>query len=271
MKIISWNVQGAKKAKVHEEVKFLQRSHKPDILFLIETMTNDRNTAQILPKMGFDNYDFISPINHSGVIWVLWNNNRIHASILRKDSRAIHMLVHDPSNLNNLVISGVYGPAQCGEKEHFWANLEQLNNVIDLPWCIVGDLNELEKQAEKKGDSRSLFGERSSFLILSRLFKVNQLSLNAIPLHRKDGFMHHGFMNGWIEVSHVLILQDSIPTFLQAMGRLLFLIIVSLLSIPIWSANSKNLLRFVFKVFGLIIEKWNPWLGSAGNLTLKDP
>ena len=107
MKIVSWNVQGAKKAKVREEVKFLQRTHKPDILCLIETMTNDRNTAQIIQKMGFENYDFIPPVNHSGGIWVLWNNNHIHASVLCKESRAIHMLVDDPSNLNNLVISGV--------------------------------------------------------------------------------------------------------------------------------------------------------------------
>jgi len=66
MKIISWDVQGAKKSKVLEEVKFLQRTYKPDILFLIETMTNDKSTSQIIRKMGFENYDFIAPVNHSG-------------------------------------------------------------------------------------------------------------------------------------------------------------------------------------------------------------
>ena len=186
MKIISWNVQGAKKANVHEEVKFLQRTHKPDILFLIETKTNTRNTMQILPRMGFEHYDFISPVNHSGGIWVLWNNNRIHASVLHKDSRGVHMLVHDLSNLTNCVISGVYGPAQCREKEPFWAKLEQLNSVIDLPWCIIGNLNELE----------TLLEEPSTFLIFSLLFKVNQLLFKVSPLPGKDGFMPHG----WIEV-----------------------------------------------------------------------
>jgi len=84
MKIISWNVQGAKKAKVLEEVKFLQCTYKPDILFLIETMTNDRNTSQIIRKMGFENYDFITPVNHSEGIWVLWNNTHIRDSVLHK-------------------------------------------------------------------------------------------------------------------------------------------------------------------------------------------
>jgi len=86
---------------------------------------------------------------------------------LRKESRAIHMLVHDLSNLKNLVVSGVYGPVQKQEREHFWANLVQMNNVIDIPWCIVGDFNELETQAEKKGDIRSPLEEQSYFIISS--------------------------------------------------------------------------------------------------------
>ena len=37
----------------------------------------------------------MDPINHSGGIVVLWNNNGIHAPILSKEQRAIHLLVHD--------------------------------------------------------------------------------------------------------------------------------------------------------------------------------
>jgi len=51
----------------------------------------------------------------------------------------------------------------------------------------------------------------------------------------------------------------------------LFLIIIPLLLVPNWSTKSKNLLRFVFKAFGIIIGKWKIWSGSAENLTLKDP
>ena len=44
IKITSWNVQRAKKAQVLEEVKLLKRNIQPDILFLLETMTNEKNT-----------------------------------------------------------------------------------------------------------------------------------------------------------------------------------------------------------------------------------
>jgi len=71
MKIISWNVQGAKKAQVIQEIKHLIRFHKPDICLSLETMVNDTQMNALLPKLGFNHYDFISLINHSGGTAVL--------------------------------------------------------------------------------------------------------------------------------------------------------------------------------------------------------
>ncbi|KAJ8428539.1 hypothetical protein Cgig2_003787 [Carnegiea gigantea] len=47
---IVWNVQGAKKTQVLEEVKILKRTAQPDILFLIEAMTNEKKTLVALFK-----------------------------------------------------------------------------------------------------------------------------------------------------------------------------------------------------------------------------
>jgi len=41
-------VQGAKNIQVLEEVKILKRNFQPDILFLLETMTNEKNTRLII-------------------------------------------------------------------------------------------------------------------------------------------------------------------------------------------------------------------------------
>ncbi|KAJ8438052.1 hypothetical protein Cgig2_014181 [Carnegiea gigantea] len=84
-------------------------------------------------------------------IWVLWNNNNCHASVLAKDNRAIHMLVHDPGNANNIIGSGIYGPTQARDKDAFWKHLVRMNSVIDLPWLLVGDFNELESLIDKQG------------------------------------------------------------------------------------------------------------------------
>ena len=82
-------------------------------IFLLETMTNEKNSRFIIQKMGFDHFDFILPQNHAGGIWVLWNNDKCQASVLAKENRAIHMLVHDLNKSKNRLISGIFAPAQA--------------------------------------------------------------------------------------------------------------------------------------------------------------
>ena len=90
------------------------------MLFLLETMVNDSNITKILPLMGFEHYDYVSPVNHYVGIAVLWNSDNIHASVLMKESRAIHMFIHDPIKAQNSIISEVYAPVQSREKNDFW-------------------------------------------------------------------------------------------------------------------------------------------------------
>ena len=124
MKVVCWNVHGVKKTQVVQELKYLARTHKPDMLFLLETMVNESNIRRILPLMRFDHFDFVSPVNYSGGIAVLWNTENIHASALLKETRAIHILIHDPDKVQNSVISGIYAPVQPRDKNDFWNHLK---------------------------------------------------------------------------------------------------------------------------------------------------
>ena len=151
MKILAWNVQGAKKQQLGEEVRYLRKFQQPDLVFLLETMASDTTTKQILPHLGFDCFDYSLPVNHSGGIWVLWNKKNILANVLLKEERAIHMLVFDVARQQFSIISGVYAPAQSHQKDAFWSHLKNLNQVIDKPWCLIGDFNELEYPTDKVG------------------------------------------------------------------------------------------------------------------------
>jgi len=59
------------------------------------------------------------------------------------------MLVHDPGKSRNILVPSVYGPPQAREKDLFWDQLICMNNVIDLPWMLVGDFEELELLSDK--------------------------------------------------------------------------------------------------------------------------
>ena len=119
MKILAWNVQGAKKCQIKEEIRFLQKSQQPDLVFLIETMASNGTAKLILPQLGFDHYDYTLPVNHLGGIWVLWNKRNILANVLLKEDRAIHMLVFDFFSQKLSIIFGVYAPAQTSRKDVF--------------------------------------------------------------------------------------------------------------------------------------------------------
>ena len=101
--------------------------------------------------MEFEHFDFVSLVNHFGGIAVLWNNGNVHASVLFKETRAIHMLVHNPNKVQNSIISGIYAPAQPRDKRDFWNHSVELNNAIDLLWCLMGDFNEILYPNEKLG------------------------------------------------------------------------------------------------------------------------
>jgi len=53
--------------------------HKPDVMFILETMVSSTNIERILPKSRFQHFDYVDPVNHSSGIAVLWNNDSILA------------------------------------------------------------------------------------------------------------------------------------------------------------------------------------------------
>ena len=82
MKIVAWNVQGAKKQQIREELCYLRKHQQPDLIFLLETMASAETATRLLPQLGFDHYDYTLPVKHSGGIWVLWNKQNILANVL---------------------------------------------------------------------------------------------------------------------------------------------------------------------------------------------
>ena len=142
MKINGWNIQGIKKPQVLSEIKFLIRKHSSNLIFILETMVNENNIRKILPQLGFNHYDFVPWVNHLGAIAVLWNNGVVHASVLLKKHKAIHMLVYDTENLKNCIILGIYAPAQAREKNAFWniyCNYMMLLMFHDALWVDLAN------------------------------------------------------------------------------------------------------------------------------------
>jgi len=151
MKIICWNVQGAKKSQLRHEVGFINRTIKPDILILFKTLINCQNIDLIIKQLGYRYSPTIPPVNHMGGIWLLWNDEKVDVSIVAKETRIMHCLILDKLNAKECLLSAVYAPVRENQKDDFWLHLHQLHNYIDKPWCILGDFNEMLNASQKIG------------------------------------------------------------------------------------------------------------------------
>jgi len=49
MKILAWNVYGAKKHQIREEIRFLQKFQQLDLVFVIEAIASEATSKQIIP------------------------------------------------------------------------------------------------------------------------------------------------------------------------------------------------------------------------------
>ena len=62
------------------------------------------------------------------------------------------MMIRNTANASNSILSGIYAPAQNREKDVCWDQLAQINNIINIPWCLIGDLIELACPNDKLGE-----------------------------------------------------------------------------------------------------------------------
>ena len=66
MKCIAWNIKGGKKREALQELRFLINNHKPDVIFVMETMTSlitDTYLQIIFPTY---NVSVVTLSGHSG-------------------------------------------------------------------------------------------------------------------------------------------------------------------------------------------------------------
>jgi len=78
--------------------------------------------------------------------------------------------------IKNVIINGKYAPAQYREKDNFLGQLRHFNSVIDLPWCLIGDFNEIASLGEKKGGLTYLL---SKYARLNSF--INEINAISVP------------------------------------------------------------------------------------------
>lgn len=62
-----------------------------------------------------------------------------------------NFVVQDKNNLASFWLIGLYAPKQNNEKGYFWNDLASFFSTLQMPWCFIGDFDELLQISDKNG------------------------------------------------------------------------------------------------------------------------
>ncbi len=118
-------------------------------MFLSETWMNEDRLEVLRCRFSFSNKFVVKRINKGGGLVLFWKQD-INLSICSYSLSHIDSIVDSSSN-QPWRLTCFYGAPETHLREHSWNLLRTLNGQHSLPWCCVGDFNEIVRNSEKCG------------------------------------------------------------------------------------------------------------------------
>lgn len=149
MNCLAWNTRGLGGPESFLKVRKLIRQYSPGLVFLSETHLQGSRAQNFRYYVGFPNCFAVDSVGRSGGLLLLWKEEW-DVSIRSYTRWHIDAVVKCPSG-RLWRFTGFYGHPTPSQRVHSWALLSRLKQLLDLPWCVVGDFNEILDMKEKSG------------------------------------------------------------------------------------------------------------------------
>ena len=134
---------------VHELTKMV-RSYRPQILFLSETKRKSSKMVWLQHVWNFSGCFVVESRGRSGGLCLLWTDC-IQVTISTYFVSHIDAIITGSLCPEPFRFTGFYGHPITNQRVESWNLLTQLRNQNGLPWCCVGDFNEILRCNEKQG------------------------------------------------------------------------------------------------------------------------
>lgn len=149
MNALAWNCQGMGSPGKIRFLRDMTRFENPAFLFLSETISSYLKMERLCTKIGFEAFIAVEPQGKSGGVALFWKN--AGDVKLMSMSRSHIDVVVTTQNDRRWRLTGVYGEPARTARHKTWDLLRNLSRDANLPWCLVGDLNNITSQLDKKG------------------------------------------------------------------------------------------------------------------------
>lgn len=149
MILLGWNCRGLGNTRTVRVLRDLLRSHKPDLLFLSETLVDSNKVEALASKFGFSNFFSVGRQGRGGGLAVFWKHN-MQCTVVDSSQNHIDLNIGESQN-NVWRLTCFYGFPERERRRESWDFLRSLASNSQLPWCIFRDFNDLLYTTDKKG------------------------------------------------------------------------------------------------------------------------
>lgn len=149
MKIISWNCRDLGNPRAVPALKDLIRSQRPDVVVLIETLQAVRRIEEVRVQVGFE--CCFSVDCRGGGVAILWRT-LVNVSVTSYSQNFVNLDIIDDSK-GVWRLTAFYGFPERSRRRSSWDLIRSLAAMSPIPWCIVGDFNNIIFDDDKRGGS----------------------------------------------------------------------------------------------------------------------
>lgn len=173
MSLIVWNYRGLANPRTVRLLKELNKCYRPGIIFLSETLVKKNKVEKVKKQLDFVGCHAVDAVGHGGGLALLWKNEG-GITIVNSCSNFIDFEVtHE--QVGSWRYTGYYGFPERSRRRESWDMLRKLSTYSMLPWCIIGDFNDLMTEDEKQGKhghQRALLNGFSEIITDCNLFDL---------------------------------------------------------------------------------------------------
>ncbi|XP_062076041.1 uncharacterized protein LOC133780185 [Humulus lupulus] len=149
MSIISWNFRGLGNPWAVQFLKDLVVQKRPKYVFLCETLCSKEKVEHVRRLLHFEGSFSIDSQGRSGGIALLCKVQE-EVTLVRFSHNHIDVRIHIEGS-QDYRLTGLYGEPKRSLRKNTWDLIKQLKEESMLPWCIIGDLNNVLSMDDKRG------------------------------------------------------------------------------------------------------------------------